>query len=344
MRIIYIFTFSILLCVACLFLLSESEQDEVAQPKVVQTEKEGQIGYRTDNSQAAEGYAATGSKVISISELQQQYDDYYTLALELLHRARAGDGNSQFALANLLVFCQVNVLADNFELLTFAQNNIDILLSQGISDNEAELLHTSITDLKKCEQFRNTDLKFFDDNNFTNEQMLERTTYWVKKAFENNVPDAAFYLFGLHLSEVINLSEAELKKATMMIRGNIAHPTFSALMSLQHLSSYENSSAVMWALSQEPGFLRSNEGWAFKSNLAVLDCIKVRVFVSSDTRPDYDCAENVQRYGVWLRPELIPEVEAEVERIKQAWSKGDYAGAGFEALVPFLENAPSVTE
>lgn len=274
----------------------------------------------------------------SMRELQQQYDDYYALALELLHRARAGDGESQFALANLLVFCQINSMVDNFELVDNVRKDIDILLTQDISPAEMAMLSTTMSELEKCDGFRNTDLKFFDDNNYTNEQMAERTGYWVKKAFENGVADAAAYLLSMHDAKVITLTSTEFTKVAAMTKTQLAQPTFVTMMSLLQWSSSEHFAKVAWVLAQENGFYKEYDGLVFDGNVAVINCIKASVFSSDQAAPDYDCAENVARYGMWVQPELIPEIEAEVEEVKKAWKKGDYAAAGFEALMPLLND------
>uniref|UniRef100_A0A486XPN3 Uncharacterized protein n=1 Tax=Rheinheimera sp. BAL341 TaxID=1708203 RepID=A0A486XPN3_9GAMM len=266
----------------------------------------------------------------TMHELQQQYDDYYALALELLHRARAGDGVSQLNLAELILHCQQMVLID-------VDDKISMLLSADISEAEADMLQNIRTESARCANFEAVDYKFFEDRNYENDQVLERTLYWVDKAFKNEVTDAAAYLLGLHLAEVIKLSDDELSLAADMVSKAFAQPTLATMRYLSHLSSSPLFYRVVAALEAEPGFYRSSDMLNFdNSNLGVIQCLEQSVLWTNPTPRHYDCAENVQRYGSWLVPELIPEVEAEVEKVKAAWKKGDYAAAGFEALMPLL--------
>lgn len=341
MRFKYLFIYTIAVIAACLYLLNA---DRAEQPAILDTEIVSNIRHVSNDTklvQRKQTLAVNDTATTpTIRELQQQYDDYYTLALELLYLARAGNGESQFALANLLVFCQINSMVDNFELVDKVRKDIDILLTQDISSAEMAMLGATMSELEKCDGFRNTDLKFFDDNNYANEQMAERTGYWVKKAFENGVEDAAAYLLSMHDAKVIILTGTEFTKAAAMTKTQMAQPTFVTMMSLLPWSSSEHFAKVAWALTQENGLYKEYDGLVFDGNVAVISCLKARVFSVHQEAPDYDCAENVARYGMWVQPELIPEVEAEVERVKIAWKKGDYAAAGFEALMPLLEKAP----
>ncbi|MDP5143891.1 hypothetical protein ORJ00_14145 [Rheinheimera baltica] len=273
-----------------------------------------------------------GEQQQSMRELQKQYDDYYTLALELLHRARAGDGVSQLNLAGLLLHCQQVVLID-------VDDEISILLATEVSKAEADMLEQLKSEVAKCANFQNIDYKFFEDINYDNEQVLERSLYWITKSFRNGVTDAAAYLISLHLSEVIKLSDDERLLAAKMVREELARPSLATLTYLAHLSSTPHSFRVVAALKQEPGFFRESDELQFSTaEIGIIPCLERSVLWAEPVTPRYDCAENISRYGVWIEPELIPEVEAEVEKVKQAWEKGDYAAAGFEALMPLLND------
>ncbi|MDP5138577.1 hypothetical protein ORJ04_21760 [Rheinheimera baltica] len=268
----------------------------------------------------------------TMHELQQQYDDYYALALELLHRARAGNGMSQLELANLLLFCQ------NATMLDFSDDTA-VLLSFELSNDEQQMLIKTLDEVEKCEGFRGADYKHFDDENYTNEQALERTVYWFKKAFENEVTDAAAYLLGLHQADLITLSDTELSRGVRMLKSELLKPTVEIMSILaSYFSSYEYSYAVTPALQQDPGFYKKSDRLEFEANTSVINCLKYKFYSTKRKERNYDCAENVARYGMWVQPELIPEIEAEVEKVKAAWKNGDYAAAGFEALLPLLND------
>lgn len=272
----------------------------------------------------------------SMRELQQQYDDYYTLAIELLHRARAGDGISQLNLAELILYCQQIVLLDIDDL----DDRIRILLSSGVSEAEARMLQITQAELARCANFTAVDYKFFEDKNYENDQVLERTLYWVDQAFKNGVTDAAAYLLGLHLGGAISLSVEELSLAADMVSKEFAQPTLAMMRYLSHLSSYPMFYRVVAALEAEQDFYRSSDMLNFNNlNLDVIQCLEQSIIWVNPTFKNYDCAENLKRYGTWLPPELVPEVEAEIEKTKAAWKKGDYAEAGFEALVPLLHGS-----
>lgn len=269
----------------------------------------------------------------TMRELQQQYDDYYALALELLHRARAGDGVSQFNLAELLLYCQQMVMID-------VDDSISILLASDVSAAEADMLQHAQKELVKCANFANADYKFFEDKNYDNDQALERTLYWVSKSFKNGVTDAAAFLVGLHLAEVTELTEDELARAVDMISAELGQPSLATMIHLSHLSSYPYFYRIVAALEQEPDFFRDSDRLQYNnSKLGIITCLEQSILWANPTPRYYDCAENISRYGGWIEPELIPEVESEIEKVKQAWKKGDYAAAGFEALIPLLEHA-----
>ena len=84
-------------------------------------------------------------------ELQQQYDNYYTLALELLQRARAGDGESQYELANLIGFCRIVIELDN--TMPTLRDNAMQLSAFTLSDAELTMLNHAISERTKCAEF-----------------------------------------------------------------------------------------------------------------------------------------------------------------------------------------------
>ena len=277
-------------------------------------------------------------KTQSMRELQQQYDNYYTLALELLQRARAGDGESQYELANLISFCRIAVDLDR-KMPNLTDNAMQ-LSAFTLSDAELTMLNHAISERTKCAEFANLGFEHFNDEFKPNATPISLEDYWFKRAFQSGIDAAVVPVLRQHHTGEITLSTSELQQAKAMLKRSIAKPTFVMLDRLvtlfntkpKHLFMPE----VIFRLQQEPNFFAPSEGMFFDFHASFIQGCLNRKYLKDSKPLEKDCAEDVQRYG-FQSHNSSPEIEAETAKFIQAWKKGDYDAIGFEGLAQYLD-------
>ena len=271
----------------------------------------------------------------SIRELQQQYDNYHTLALELLQRAKAGDGESQYALSNLIDFCQGVV----FSAESFPNDGDEAkqLLAFNLSDAERNKLEHAFKEINKCAEFTNTGFDHLNDENDPKPFDFPPNAYWHLRAYQSGVDEAATWILAMHHHGAITIPEDELLRTKAMVKRTIAKPT---LQTMDHLGgvfiSHRFMPFILHQLKLEPGFYAESDQMVFDySGHNFKLCLKLKYQAKTGTDSSYDCADLFYRYG--SNPlHLAPEIEAETAKFIQAWKKGDYEAAGFEGLAQYV--------
>ena len=274
----------------------------------------------------------------SMRELQQQYDNYYTLALELLQRARAGDGESQYELANLISFCRIAVDLDR--KMPNLPDNAMQLSAFKLSDAELTMLNHAISERTKCAEFANLGFDHFNDEFKPNSTPKSLESYWFNRAFQNGIDAAAILVLGQHIAGERTLSTNELQQAKAMLKRSIAKPNYLFMDRLATLFNTKPKHMfmpeVIFRLQQEPNFFAPSEGMFFDFHASFIQGCLNRKYLKDSKPLEKDCAEDVQRYG-FQSHNSSPEIEAETTKFIQAWKKGDYDAIGFEGLAQYLD-------
>ena len=272
----------------------------------------------------------------SMRELQQQYDNYYTLALELLQRARAGDGESQYALSNLIVFCRAELSTNEF----FPNDDDEAkqLLAFDLSDAEKNKLEHTSKEKNKCAEFAHFGFDHLNDEYDPKEFDFPLNAYWHLRAYQSGVDEAATWILGINNLGGTKLPEDELARAKEMVKRTIAKPT---LQSMDHLGgvflSHRFMPFILHQLKLEPGFYAESDQMVFDYSAHNMKlCLQAKYQTKTGVNASYDCADQIYRYGT-LADNLAPEIEAETAKFIQAWKKGDYEAAGFEGLAQYVD-------
>ena len=274
-------------------------------------------------------------KTQSMRELQQQYDNYYTLALELLQRARAGDGESQYALFNLIVFCRAELTTNK----NFPNDDDEAkqLLAFDLSDAEKNKLEHTSKEKNKCAEFAHFGFDHLNDEYDPKAFDFPIDGYWHLRAYQSGVDEAAIWILAMYHHGAIKMPENELIRAKAMVKRTLAKPT---LQTMDHLGgvflSHRLMPFILHQLKLEPGFYAESDQMVFDhSGHNFKLCLQLKYQAKTGTDSSYDCADLFYRYG--SNPlHLAPEIEAKTAKFIQAWKKGDYEAAGFEGLGQYL--------
>ena len=272
----------------------------------------------------------------NMRELQQQYDNYYTLALELLQRARAGDGESQYALSNLIEFCQGVVGIAGF--FPNEDDEVRQLLAFDLSDAEKNKLEHAFNEKNKCAEFANFGFDHLNDEYDPKAFNFPLNAYWHLRAYQNGVDEAATWMLAIHHLGGPKLPEDELARAKEMVKRTIAKPT---LQTMDHLGGAFLSNRLMpfilHQLKLEPGFYTESDQMVFDYSAHNMKlCLQAKYQTKTGVNASFDCADQIYRYGT-LAENLAPEIKAETAKFIQAWKKGDYEAAGFEGLAQYVD-------
>ncbi len=274
----------------------------------------------------------------NMRELQQQYDNYYTLALELLQRARAGNGESQYELANLISFCRIAVDLDR-KMPNLTDKAMQLSAFK-LSDAELTMLNHAISERTKCAEFANLGFDHFNDEFKTNTAQMSLESYWFNRAFQNGIDAAAILVLGQHIAGERTLSTNELQQAKAMLKRSIAKPNYLFMDRLATLFNTKPKHMfmpeVIFRLQQEPDFFAPSEGMFFDLQASFIQGCLAKKYLNDSKPFEKDCAEDVQRYG-FPSHNNGPEIEAETAKFIQAWKKGDYDAIGFEGLAQYLD-------
>lgn len=264
--------------------------------------------------------------------------DYHDVALKLLQKAREGDGKSQFELVRLLEHCYhaVNILdIDAINTRDTAKQS----LSHQLSDAERNMVNQFLTELDSCSNFRGGGFEQFNDGANSDYAVTDAFLYWLKKSLLNDGTSAAIILLGYDANGGEFLSEEERTKAKDILQKTISNPSADNLYWLSRSfskSKYASVPAVNWQYIREP---RSMTFAPITLNSSIFKCLNDKYVKLQFTEKPVDCAVNVQKYGKWYDPKFSAEIEAEAKRVHDAWQNGDYAGAGYGALLPYLSDS-----
>lgn len=280
--------------------------------------------------------AASADKPQGTSELQQYSGDYYVFAVDLLQKAREGDGQSQFDLANLLLVCETMLFVDDAKDRDTALQ----LLAYDLTVKEQAMLSEIRLNAEQCQNFRGIDFGEFADGK---SNAIDYLTFWLKQALNHDMPDAAIILLGLN-SYHGGLTAEEVNRAKAILRAVINKPSNDNMFYLSSLFSkhkYASAHVATYHTAADFPTTISQQVHKVFSKRSILNCLKDKYIQLMYVEAPFDCAERVGRYGAFYDPKDQSEIEAEAAQIEQAWERGDYAGAGFEALMPYLADSPN---
>jgi len=331
--IIFLFAPTIVFTLIFIFLLkTEPSSIEATQksPNVIHDE------YLAESVNTATENAPVNSKVSPL--VIKQTDDYLTVALQLLHKAREGDGASQFELVELLSTCSgaIDVLDSGPQS---SRDQANELLSYPLSVGEKDMLSQFLNGLDNCANFRGGGFAQFNDGETKANGVHDAFIYWLRKSLSNGVRRSAIILLGADASGAVTLTDEERSIATKILREVIQNPAAEDIFWLNQFfqsSEYFSAPAINWKFSRH----LDTHGDIHKNlNPNLINCLRDKYIALKFSDSQIDCAENVKIYGRWYDPEHSSKIEEEAKRIHDAWQSGDYARAGYGGLPHFLSES-----
>ncbi len=129
----------------------------------------------------------------------KQSEDYLSVALKLLQKAREGDGASQFELVELLSACSsaIDVLDSGPQS---SRDQANELLSYPLSAGEKDMLSQFLNGLDNCANFRGGGFAQFNDGETKANGVHDAFIYWLRKSLSNGVRRSAIILLGADAS------------------------------------------------------------------------------------------------------------------------------------------------